>query len=116
MPAEAFTDFSIHIAPMDDGGTDVTIFGELDLATIDEFNKAIDSVLHQPGPVVIDMRACPFVDSSGIAALVKATLRLRDQKRALRLRGVRERVRRTLDLTGVTSSELLVLEPETPPA
>ena len=111
MPAEAFTDFSVHIAPTTDGGTEVTVFGELDLATVEDFDEAIDPVLHRPGPVAIDMRACPFVDSSGIAALVKATLRLRDQKRTLRLRGVRDRVRRTLDLTGVTASELLVLEP-----
>ena len=111
-PPDAFTDFSVHIAPTDDGGTVVTIFGELDLATKDHVRKAVDSILDRPGHVVIDLRACPFIDSTGIAVLAKAALRLREQNRSLRLRGVRERVRRILDIAGLSASDLLVIEPE----
>ena len=112
MSPEAFTDFSIHIAPTDDGGTDVAIFGELDVATADEAREAIAPVLEQSGHVVIDMRACPFIDSNGVGVLVQVALRLREQNRTLRLRGIGQRVQRTLDLAGLTGSELLEVEPE----
>jgi len=110
MPPNTFTDFSIHVARTSDGGTDVAIFGEFDLATSDKVRDALDSVLEQTGDVVIDLRACPFVDSTGIAILAQAALRLREQKRTLTLRGVRERVRRILDLAGLTRSDLVVVE------
>ena len=109
-PPDAFTDFSVHVAPTDDGGTVLTIFGDLDLATKDHVAKAVDSILDRSGHVVIDLRACPFVDSTGIAVLAKAALRLREQNRTLRLQGVRERVRRIIDMAGLSESDLLVIE------
>jgi anti-anti-sigma factor len=113
MSPDTFTDFSIHVAPTDDGGTDVAIFGELDVATGDQAREAIAPVLNKPkGHVVIDLRACPFIDSTGVGILVQAALRLREKQRTLRLRGVGDRVRRTLDLAGLTSSELIEIEPE----
>jgi anti-sigma B factor antagonist len=111
MPPDTFTDFSIHVAPTSDGGTDVAIFGELDLATSDKAKDAIDSAIARSGDVVIDLRACPFVDSTGIGVLAQAAVRLREQKRTLTLRGVRDRVRRILDLAGLTKPDLVVVEP-----
>jgi anti-anti-sigma factor len=110
MQRETFTDFAVHVAPTDDGGTDVTVFGELDLATVDKVSAALDSVLTGSGHVVIDLRACPFVDSTGIAAIARAAIGLREQGRPLRIRGVRERVRRILEISGLLSSDLLVAE------
>ena len=109
---DMYTEFSVHIAPTNDGGTEVTIFGELDLATKDQVAEALDSVLDRPGHVVIDLRACYFVDSTGIAVLAKAALRLQEQNRTLRLRGMRERVRRIFEMAGLL--DLLVIEPEDP--
>ncbi len=111
-PPDPFTEFSVHVAPTDDGGTDVMIFGELDLATKDQVTEAVDSIADRPGPVVIDLRACPFVDSTGIAVLARAAIRLREQNRTLRLRGVRERVARILDVAGLSASDLLEVEYE----
>jgi anti-anti-sigma factor len=114
MPRETFTDFAVHSAPTGDGGMDITIFGELDLATIEPVKEAVDKALATTGHVVIDLRACPFVDSSGIAVLAHAAIGLREQGRDLLLRGVQARVERTLDVAGLTSSNLLQLEPEPP--
>jgi len=106
------TEFSVHVAPLAEGGTDIAIFGELDLATVQRVQAAVDVGLAAEGPVVIDMRACGFVDSSGIAVIVKAALRLREQDRQLVIRGVQDRVQRILDVSGLTSSGLLSVEPE----
>lgn len=106
-----FTEFSVHVAPAPGGGTDVTVFGELDLATVEEVEAALDEAIAAEGPVVIDLRACGFIDSRGIAALVKAALRLREQDRNVLIRGARERVMRTLERAGVTSMEHLTIEP-----
>ena len=114
MPAEPrpYTDFSVHVAPSPGGGTDVSIFGELDLATVDEVEGALGAALDADGPVTIDMRACGFVDSRGIAVLVKAALRLRHEGRDLKMVGVQDRVMRTLERAGVTSMDHLEFEPQ----
>ena len=83
-----YTDFAVHVAPTGEGGTDVAIFGELDLATVDRVKAALAEAVAAGGQVVIDLRACDFVDSTGIGALVEVALRLHDQGRPLVLRGV----------------------------
>jgi anti-sigma B factor antagonist len=106
-----YTDFSVHVAPRAGGGTDVAVFGELDLATAGKVEAAINEAIAAPGQVVIDLRACGFVDSTGIAALVKAAVRLQEQDRGLLLKGVKERVIRILELTGITTMENVGIEP-----
>jgi anti-sigma B factor antagonist len=112
MPRDTFTDFSVHSAPTGDGGTEITIFGELDLATIEPVKAAVEEALESTGQVVIDMRACPFVDSRGIAVLAHAAVGLQEQGRDLLIRGAQPRVKRILDVSGLTSSNLLKIEPE----
>jgi anti-sigma B factor antagonist len=114
--AEPFTDFAVHVAPAPGGGTDVAIFGELDLATLDKVEAALDEAIAAEGRVVIDLRACQFVDSRGIATLVKAALRLRDLDRDLVVEGVQERVMRTFELAGITTMEHMDIRREEPPA
>ena len=116
MPRDTFTDFSVHTAPTDDGGTEITIFGELDLATVGPVNEAVAGALEATGHVVIDLRACPFVDSRGIAVLARAAVSLRSQNRMLHIRGVQGRVKRILDIAGLTTSDLLTVELEPSPS
>lgn len=104
------TDFSVHVAPSAGGGQTVTIFGELDLATAPRVRTAIDEAIDTEGDLVIDLRACAFVDSSGIAVLASAAWRRRENGRALVIRGAQERVKRTFDLAGLSSQDSVVLE------
>lgn len=110
--AQPYTDFSVHVAPTSGEGTDVAIFGELDLATLDAVRGALDKAVGREGNVVLDMRACGFVDSKGIGLIAKTAISLKDQGRTLTLRGVQRRVKRILDLAGLTESDLIVVEPE----
>lgn len=105
-------EFSVSVAPGPEGGTVVTVIGALDLAAADELREAFDRALADGSEqaVELDMRACSFVDSSGIAALVGAARRLHEEGGLLTIRGAQERVRRTLDLAGLTSSHWIALE------
>ena len=91
----------------------MTIYGELDLATVDRVRAALGEAVAGKGPVVVDLRACVFVDSRGLGALIEAALKLQEQERKLVLRGVQARVMRTLQIAGLTDSELLEVEQRT---
>lgn len=114
MPRDStpFSDFSVHVALGPDGGTDVAVFGELDLATADAFEAALHKAIAERGEIAIDLRACPFVDSRGIAVLIKAALRLHEEGRRVRLHGVQARVMHVLELAGITKMEQLEVEPQ----
>lgn len=107
-----YTDFAVHVAPTAEGGMDVTIYGELDLATVEKVRKAFGEAIAGKGPVVVDLRACGFVDSRGIAALIEAALRLQEEGRRLILRGAQARVLRILQISGLTDSDLVEVEGE----
>ena len=104
--------FAVHSAPRADGGTEITIFGDLDLHTVGEVRAALEPALEDEGPVVIDLRACPFVDSSGLGALAGAAVRLDEQGRSLVIKGVGERVWRTFQLAGIADRDSIKVEPE----
>ena len=107
-----YTEFDVHVAPSAGGGTTVTIYGELDVATADRVAAAFDEALRTDGPVDCDLRACGFVDSRGIATLIGAALKLRDQGRELVLHGVQPRVERILRIAGISESEFITVEPQ----
>ncbi|HWH15464.1 MAG TPA: STAS domain-containing protein [Miltoncostaeaceae bacterium] len=85
----------------DDGRALVHVSGELDLATASRFQRELGAAL-AAGPVVLDLAALEFIDSSGVRAL-DAVLRDADRGgRTLVVRdGIHENVRQILAITGV---------------
>lgn len=55
----------------EDGSTVVTLAGEIDAALRDQAGEAMVTVVVQNTPVVIDVGAVSFIDSSGLAFLVQ---------------------------------------------
>lgn len=55
----------------DAGSTVVTLAGEIDAALRDQAGEAMVAVVVQNAPVVIDVGAVSFIDSSGLAFLVQ---------------------------------------------
>jgi anti-anti-sigma factor len=93
--------FSLDVAAGDDGWTTVSVAGELDLATADEFSRAVRSGLAR-GAVVIDLRELTFMDSSGVRALNTALREGAEHGRELRVReGMHPSVVQVLELTGM---------------
>jgi anti-sigma B factor antagonist len=93
--------FSLDITSGEDAWTTVSVAGELDLVTVGDFARAVESAL-ATGAVTIDMRELTFMDSSGVRALNTALSQAASQGRRLRvLDGMHPSVVRLLQLTGM---------------
>jgi len=93
--------FSVDVTAGDDACTTVSVAGELDLATVDEFSAAVLSGLAR-GPVLIDLREVTFMDSSGVRALNTALRESAERGRELRVsEGMHPSVVQVLELTGM---------------
>lgn len=79
----------------------VCVAGDVDMATAPRVGEAVaEAVAAAPAAdVVVDLGACTFLDSSGLAVLVEAAKRVRSAGRAFSIRGAGEQVVRLIDLT-----------------
>lgn len=85
----------------------VSVRGELDLSTAPELEGPLDQVLESgEGSVLIDLSACEFIDSTGIALIVRAWQRLDsgENGRVLVICCQNDQVRRVLEITGLELS------------
>jgi anti-sigma B factor antagonist len=86
----------------------VAVRGELELATAPELSAALDEAIRATeGPFVIDLSKVGFLDSSGIACLMRARALLGRDDRVLGLICPPGSTRRALEITGV--DELVAL-------
>ncbi|HEX8104633.1 MAG TPA: STAS domain-containing protein, partial [Solirubrobacteraceae bacterium] len=102
-PAPQETGLKVDIAQAG-ARTVVSVSGELDIATVAAFDAAVREQLAR-GPVLLDLRALSFMDSSGVRAL--GALVRGDGTLAVAA-DLHPNVRQVLELTGVIS--LLPLE------
>jgi anti-sigma B factor antagonist len=54
------------------GATVLAVTGELDAASAPELLGPLDTAVANGGPVVLDLAACEFVDSTGLHAIIDA--------------------------------------------
>ena len=67
---------------VDDGTQLVSIYGDVDLKTARSFRAALDEAAQEGKQrLVVDMSEVPFMDSSGLAALIGAQKAFKDQTR-----------------------------------
>ena len=80
----------------------VAVRGELELATAAQLSAALDEAIRTTeGPFVIDLSNVGFLDSSGIACLMRARALLGREDRVLGLICPPGSTRRALEITGV---------------
>ena len=84
-----------------DGAVIVAVAGEIDMATASLFHQAIDHACGHNGRVVIDLACTSFIDSSGLAVLIRARERLGQRPDALVVHAPGASVRRTFEISGV---------------
>jgi anti-anti-sigma factor len=80
----------------------VIVEGEVDISNAPQLRLTLSRVIAAgEGDVAVDVGAVTFIDSSGLAELIRAHLALQALSRRLVLQRVNGRVRRVLDVAGV---------------
>jgi anti-sigma B factor antagonist len=89
------------------GTRDVKIEGELDLAVTSQLEEVLDAAIEECAGVVIGLERCAFIDSSGIAVILRAHSRMEKEGHRLAVYGPTEQVLRVLSMTGLTANGLV---------
>jgi anti-anti-sigma factor len=102
--------FDVQSEELEGGVRAIVVRGELDMNTAPELQRLLDEAISSPdAEVMLDLSACEFIDSTGIALIVGAWKRL-DRgaggggQGRLVLCCVNHQVRRLLKITGVETS------------
>ena len=91
-------------------GAVLIVGSRLDGSSVADVRDGLHAAIEQAaGDVVLDLEAVEWVDATGLAVLVSAHRRLREQQRHLVLRGCRPTVRRALAVTRL--NRVLMVEP-----
>jgi anti-sigma B factor antagonist len=103
--------FEASAAQLEDGIRVLTVRGELDLSTAPELEQPLEeAVAAGDASILIDLSECEFIDSTGIALIVRAWQRLDENAdgneggRRVVLSSSNEQVRRVLEVTGLELS------------
>ena len=82
----------------------VEVAGDIDLSVSPAFQHALLKLLdRRPLRIVINLAAVPYMDSSGVASLVKLLARVRKSGLSMCLTGLTERVRSVFEITRLDS-------------
>jgi anti-sigma B factor antagonist len=88
----------------------LVVTGEIDITTADAFEGAMNDVIDQQArSVLVDLAGVRFMDSTGIAALVRAHTRSSATRTSLTVINCQQQVRRVMEVTGVY--DLLARQP-----
>lgn len=102
--------FDVRTERLEDGINLIAVHGELDMHTAPRLEQELERILADPGALVaIDLCECEFIDSTGIALIVRAWQRLdRDAggegEGRLVLCSQNHQVQRLLKITGIETS------------
>jgi anti-anti-sigma factor len=86
----------------------IAVRGELDLSTTPTMEAVLEEALTASGPVIIDLTECEFIDSTGIALIVRAWQRTEGQDGGTSSKLVvcsgEDQVGRVLEISGLGQS------------
>ncbi len=99
--------FEVKAGDVEHGVQTISVRGELDLSTAPELEGPLQQALDSgEGSVLIDLSRCEFIDSTGIALIVRAWQQLDsgENGRVLVICSQNDQVRRVLEITGLELS------------
>jgi anti-anti-sigma factor len=99
--------FTLREKDLDSDCREIALEGELDLAVADRLSEGIERAAAERDRIVIGLERCTFIDSTGIAVIVKAHRELAEQGRRLAVYGATSQVLRILSITGLTEDGLV---------
>lgn len=89
-------------AERDQEGVRIRIVGELDIATAPELERALEDCAGVgPGRLLIDLEGLEFMDSTGLASIIRAQLSADQNGHRLVLRRGSPQVQHLFELTGI---------------
>jgi anti-anti-sigma factor len=99
--------FEVKVGDLEHGVRTISVRGELDLSTAPDLEGPLEQTVEsEEGSVLIDLSQCEFIDSTGIALIVRAWQRLDggENGHSLVLCSQNDQVRRVLEITGLELS------------
>lgn len=99
--------FSISEVDLDSGCREMRVEGELDLSVVDQFQKRLDAAAVEGVEVLVCLKRCDFIDSTGIAAIVSAHKLMASRDRRLLVCNPSGQVSRILAITGLNGVGLV---------
>lgn len=99
--------FNVSERELDSGVRDIQVEGELDLAVAGKLDEVLVEACAQCDRVLVGLERCAFIDSSGIAVILRAHNRMREEGRRLVVYGPGDQVLRVLAMTGLTANGLV---------
>ncbi|MGD2043471.1 MAG: STAS domain-containing protein [Acidimicrobiia bacterium] len=96
---------TINSRELPNGWLAIAVEGEVDLATVDALQRAIDDAYaHGTADLVVDLTRSTFMDSTGLKALVMANRRFGGTGRSFAIAVSGGPVSRLIDLSGVDTT------------
>jgi anti-anti-sigma factor len=86
---------------------DIQIEGELDLAVAGQIDEVLTAAVDECNRVLVGLERCAFIDSSGIAVILRAHNRMQENGNRLAVYGATAQVQRILSMTGLTANGLV---------
>ena len=99
--------FNVSEQILQPGCRDVQVEGELDLAVAEQLDEALAAAAAESDRVLIGLQHCAFIDSSGIAVILRAHSRMEKEGSRLAVYAPTDQVLRVLSMTGLTANGLV---------
>jgi anti-anti-sigma factor len=99
--------FNVTTTDRQPGCRDIQVEGELDLAVADQLDEVLSAAASECDCVLVGLASCTFIDSSGIAVILRARNRMEEEGRRLAVYGPSDQVLRVLSMTGLTANGLV---------
>lgn len=99
--------FNVSVENLQPGYRDVKVEGELDLAVADRLDEVLTAAAAECSRVIVGLERCDFIDSSGIAVILRAHKRMQEAGNRLAVYAPSDQVLRVLSMTGLTANGLV---------
>lgn len=99
--------FNVTTKDLSPGSRDVQVEGELDLAVAGQLDEVLTAAAEECDRVLVGLERCAFIDSSGIAVILRAQSRMEEEGHRLAVYAPTDQVQRVLEMTGLTSNGLV---------
>lgn len=99
--------FKVTERDLQPGCKDIQVEGELDLAVVGRLDDALTAAIEQCECVLVGLERCDFIDSSGIAVILRAHSRMQEEGKQLLVYAPGDQVLRVLTMTGLIANGLV---------